>query len=145
MIVEVNSDERAAVIRQLIEERLANDATFQKTLSEPLPPLESVESQLAAGLANDTEATANLLSVLDDPSPELLASLAERNRQHWEAWFDDPIPALADMTPREAAQTERGRDLLESLLCEYESRQAVEPDNLFTADIAALRRELGLK
>jgi hypothetical protein len=42
MIVEVNSNERAELIRQLIEERLGNDVTYQSTLIEPLPPLDSL-------------------------------------------------------------------------------------------------------
>jgi hypothetical protein len=143
MIVEVNSSERAELIRQLVEERLGNDAAYQTTLIEPLPPLDSLEAQMALAAAAGERATGD--SVLDGASPELLASLEERNRQHWEAWFDDSIPALDNLTPREAAKTERGRDLLESLLCEYENHQDHSPDNLFTADIAALRRELGLE
>jgi hypothetical protein len=74
-----------------------------------------------------------------------MASLAEQSRQRWEFWFDDPIPLLNNQTPREAAKTERGRDLLESLLLEYERRDENAPENIFSTDIAALRRELGLK
>lgn len=145
MIVEVNSNERAELIRQLVEEKLGDDVKYETTLIEPLPSPESIESQLAAAVDSRPEATENPFSFLNDAPPELLAKLAERNRQHWEAWFDDPIPALGNLTPREAAKTERGRDLLESLLCEYEIRQAHSPGNIFTPDIAALRRELGLE
>jgi hypothetical protein len=95
--------------------------------------------------AYSEDANESISALQEAPPPELLASLAESNRKHWEAWFDDPIPALNDLTPREAAQTERGRDLLESLLCEYESREAHAPRNIFAPDIATLRRELGLK
>jgi hypothetical protein len=145
MIVEVNSNERAELFRQLVEERLGNDATYETTLIEPIPPLDSLEAQMASAAAAGKEALENIFSFLDDASPESLASLEERNKQRWEAWFDDPIPALNNLTPREATRTERGRDLLESLLCEYESLQDRAPDNPFTPDIAALRRELGLK
>jgi hypothetical protein len=100
---------------------------------------------MVSAAAAGEDASESISSFLDDATPELLGKLEERNRQHWEAWFDDPIPALNKLTPREAAKTERGRDLRESLLCEYESRQDHARDNLFTPDIAALRRELGLE
>jgi len=67
------------------------------------------------------------------------------NREHWNAWFDLPIPALNDLSPREASRTEEGRDLLDSLLLEYERHQNDSLENIFKPDIATLRRELGLK
>ncbi len=48
------------------------------------------------------------------------------------------------MTPSEAAKTDEGRDLLESLLLLYESNQDRASDNLMDPDIPALRRELGI-
>jgi hypothetical protein len=65
-------------------------------------------------------------------------------KRHWDTWFDLPVPALNDMTPREAATTEEGRDLLESLLLHYENNaSSIEKD--LRPDIRKLRRELGLK
>jgi hypothetical protein len=55
-----------------------------------------------------------------------------------------PVPALDNMTPREAALTPEGRDLLESLLLEYEIKTTDDPDNNAAPDIASLRRELGM-
>jgi hypothetical protein len=46
------------------------------------------------------------------------------------------------MTPRQAAQTEEGRELLESLLLFYENNRAESSENVLRADISALRREL---
>jgi hypothetical protein len=71
--------------------------------------------------------------------------MAEVSKQHWKSWFDLPVPALNDMTPREAAQTEDGRELLESLLLFYENTQADSSENVLRADIPALRRELGME
>ncbi|HKP36708.1 MAG TPA: hypothetical protein VJT71_07610, partial [Pyrinomonadaceae bacterium] len=62
----------------------------------------------------------------------------------WKAWFDLPVPALDSMTPREAAKTEDGRELLESLLLLYESHQERVSDNIMDPDIPYLRRELGM-
>jgi hypothetical protein len=49
------------------------------------------------------------------------------------------------MTPREAAQTKEGRELLESLLLFYENTQADSSEDVLSADISALRRELGME
>jgi len=71
--------------------------------------------------------------------------LEETARQHWIAWMDLPVPALNNMTPREAAKTEEGRDLLESLLLYYESHDDEPNENLMRPDLASLRRELGME
>ena len=86
-------------------------------------------------------------SVLLSPSeapPEVREAMEEMNRRHWANWFDMPIPALKDMKPREAAASPEGRDLLGSLLLEYERRTDASPDNFVRPDIPALRKSLGL-
>jgi hypothetical protein len=145
MIIEVNSSERAELIQAIIKERLGDEVIYTTTLVEPLEPFDSLEDQLAAVAAAAKESNERILSLLDDPPPELLAKWERMNQQHWEAWFDEPIPALNHMTPREASQTDEGRELLESLLLEYEQRDSAAPLNIFKPDIPALRRELGLK
>jgi hypothetical protein len=55
-----------------------------------------------------------------------------------------PVPALNNMTPREAAKTEEGRELLESLLLDYERHDDAENENLMRPDIPELRRKLGM-
>jgi hypothetical protein len=146
MVVEVNSDERAEMILQQIAERLGESATYKSTQVEPL------ETQFAAAGGGDSEdadfesnaPTSGFLSMKDAP-PELLREFERMNREHWEAWFEEPIPALNHMTPREASQTEEGRDLLSSLLFDYERRQSHSPENIYNPDIPALRRDLGLE
>ncbi len=145
MVVEVNSDERAEMVLQQVAERLGESATYKTTLVEPL------EAQFAAAGEGDSEnadfesnAPSGFLSMKDAP-PELLREFERMNREHWKAWFDEPIPALNHMTPREASQTEEGRDLLNSLLLDYERRSSRSPDNIYSPDIPALRRDLGLE
>ncbi len=38
--------------------------------------------------------------------------------KHWEEWLDISVPALRGETPRQAAKTEEGRELLKALLQE---------------------------
>lgn len=147
LVIEVNSTKRAELARQLVEERLGEAATYKTTL------IESIESQVqetwranivagsdtSRGQSNRGGSGFSL-----DADPELRALMEETARQHWESWFDLPVPALNDMTPREAAKTEDGRELLESLLLLYESHAQDSADNLFTPDVPTLRRELGM-
>jgi hypothetical protein len=81
---------------------------------------------------------------VDPGSPEVQECLKKLSARYWSNWFDLPVPALDNMTPREAAVTSEGRDLLESLLLEYEIRIDCDPDNNAVPDIAFFRRELGM-
>jgi hypothetical protein len=149
LVVEVNSKQRAQSIRQLVEERLGNTAAYKTTLIEPIEShVKEMWKAAAAGLPSSSDLENREHSVVtsfDDAQPEIRAMLEEVSRQHWKSWFDLPIPALNDMTPRAAAQTEEGRELLESLLLFYEYNQADSSDNVLRADILALRRELGME
>jgi len=150
LVVEVNSTKRAELVRQLVEERLGQAATYKTTL------IESIESQVqemwrAAAVAGPGSSASSQRPSsgtgaisLDDAPPELRAMMETTARQHWESWFDLPVPALNDMTPREAAKTDEGRELLESLLLLYESHAEKSADNLFKPNVPALRRELGM-
>ena len=148
LVVEVNSKQRAELIRRLVEERLGNSATYKTTLIEPIESrVEEMWKAAATGSSSSSGpqvAERSGFVSFDDAQPEIQAMMAEASRQHWESWFDLPIPALNDMTPREAARTEDGRDLLESLLLFYENTQADSSENILRADIAGLRRELGM-
>jgi hypothetical protein len=146
--VEVNSKRRAARIRKLIEKRLGAGATYKTTLIEPIESQVQeawLEASEPSGPESSSARYAQTSSISDDDYPELRAIMEEISRQHWETWFDLPVPALSGMTPREAAKTEEGRELLESLLLFYENSQADSIDSLLNADIPALRRELGME
>jgi SEC-C motif len=149
LIVEVNSKERAAAIRQLIDERLGNNARYVTTLIEPIES--RVEEMWEAAMAgSDRPATdgmrlnkedADSISGNDEELREVMKAMAQKQ---WQAWFDLPVPALDDMTPREAAKTEEGRELLESLLLYYEINRTKSIDDSLGPDIPAMRTELGM-
>nr|AAP58624.1 hypothetical protein [uncultured Acidobacteriota bacterium] len=149
LIVEVNSKQRAELIRGLVEDRLGDTATYKTTLIEPMESrVNEMWNAAAAGSSSSSDPEDRQhtdLSSYDQTQPEIMAMMEEVARQHWESWFDLPVPALNDMTPREAAQTEEGRELLESLLLFYENTQSDSAANVLNADIPALRRELGME
>lgn len=144
LIAEVNSNQRSLRIRRLIERRLGPGAKYKTTVIEPIESQFQERWKAAVGgarsEANDTEGG----GVLPADAPEIRAMMEKTAKQHWDAWFDLPVPALNDMTPREAAKTEEGRELLESLLLLYENHAAVSSDNALRPDVVALRRQLGM-
>jgi hypothetical protein len=173
LIVEVNSTERAELIRNVIEERLGDRVTYKTTLIEPMeqtiadarekagigaednsPHSRARAASAGEGVGVSSDSYAPLSSAFHpdvDESLEIEASLEvfemmkEAAQQHWDLWYDIPVPALDKMTPREAAKTSEGRDLLESLLLYYQRENDNSPDNPFKADIPAIRRKLRLK
>ena len=54
--------------------------------------------------------------------PEVQSMLEREMNKHWASWPDTPVPALRGMTPRKAAKDPIGRELLESLLLDFESK-----------------------
>ena len=151
LIVSVNSTKRAKKIRRLVEKRLGKEAVYKTTLIEPIES--EVERVWAAAAGGPSELPAKewtkenertgVISLADLP-PEVRLKLEETARQHWVTWFDVPVPALNNMTPREAATTDEGRELLESLLLEYESHNDDSNENLMRPDVPELRRKLGI-
>lgn len=80
-------------------------------------------------------------AALDPHDPEVSAALGEFIRAQEQAWLDDPIPALAGATPREAAADSTRRPDLQRLLDTYDvSTQA----GVVSMDPARLRSALGL-
>jgi hypothetical protein len=151
LIISVNSTRRAKKIRRLVEKRLGKEAIYKTTLIEPIEPeVEKMWAAAASGAANPAaeewaqgSERSGVISLADLP-PEVRAKLEETARQHWVTWVDLPVPALNNMTPREAAKSEEGRELLESLLLDYERHNDGPNENFMRPDILELRRELGL-
>jgi hypothetical protein len=144
MTVEVNSAARAARIQEEVGRRLGARARLVAIEAKSVDELRAER----AGLPPEGRGTA----APDAPGPlsekELKPALAARSREmaaaHWRAWFDHPVPVLGNVSPRAAARTSRGRELLDVLLADYESH-GLDPDDPWRPDVATLRRELGLQ
>ena len=137
LIVETNSQERTEHIKNLVSQYLGEEALFQQTL------IETPEQKMKS--FSHTKATKNK----DEPNlmdlPDVQEHLKTMVQTHWENWFDEPIPALKNKTPRESATTKQGRERLEALLVEYAYRNLENSSNPFNADIQHLKKELGLE
>jgi hypothetical protein len=133
LVAQVNSESRAARLEQEVARRLGEDAAFvEKTTVDVAELISRSEASDTAGGTPEPEV-----------APEMREALAEIESRHWDAWFVEPIPALGDLTPRDAARTPEGRERLEALLAEYAWRDQRRPPHA-RVDLAELRLKLGL-
>lgn len=136
--VSVNSARRARKIRGLLEKRLGPDVLYLRQTIESMDALLDPSGRDEPDRLEEPEAPPIV------NTPEGRAYVEEMNRRHWEAWLDEKVPALGNITPRHAAKTPLGRERLEALLTEFSWRQEASPGNLMHVDIEWIRRELGL-
>ena len=123
MTAEVNSNKRAARLKREVAKRLGDRASYVRAV------IESTEHMLEQARAGRSGPPPEI----DPALRELEAALQE---QHWTDWLDEPVPALGGKTPRQAARSQEGREMLNALLADFEWRGG--------APVARLRAELKL-
>jgi hypothetical protein len=137
MTCEVNSAERAARLRDIIERCLpSGEAVYQSTV------IQSAEAMMRDKERSSTASSANeeLMAL-----PEVRAKFDEMMRKHWEAWPDMELPALHGKTPRQAVQERIGRQMVNALLEDAERNLRFNEGPMSSMEhISNVRRELGL-
>lgn len=138
LTIDVNSRQRADVVKRKITRRLGKRAVFRNAVIQSMEKmLEEMQNNPAASKRPESQESEELMAL-----PEVQEKIREMASQHWKTWMDTSLPALKGQTPREAAKTSIGQERLEALLLHFESRKG-EPQ-LFDPDIDALRQSLGL-
>lgn len=137
LILETNSDKRTQNGKKLLSEYLGESIKFQQTL------IETPEQKMQSLPTSNDDSREEMEDLMQ--SPEVQKQLVGMAKAHWNSWFDEPIPALKDQTPREATKTDAGRERLEALLLQYERHDLERGEHPFKADIAYLRSELALE
>ncbi len=141
LVVEVNSDKRSRLIQKEIRKRLGDDAVLLKTeVRSAEGIMKEIDEKRAAGEITEEDPADRLYR----NSPEVRAVMRDMMDKHWASWPDMPVPALRGMTPRQAAKDPEGRELLESLLLDFETRNLAREDKDNLVDVKRLRRELGI-
>jgi len=128
--VETNSEARQDRVLDALRAMQPGIDVVQETRT-PVRDAQEAMSRAPAGAAP--------ASSLDPDDPLVAAALDEFVRQHEQAWLDDHIPALAGLTPREAAADPTRRPDLIRLLDSFPP-----PTEHGLMDPARLRAELGL-
>jgi hypothetical protein len=141
LTVEVNSEKRSTKIQSEITKRLGKRATFKRAVHESADAkLEEMQAQ------SGTPAFEQALKEQEEfaSRPEVQAIVKAQMEAHWEGWYNEPVPALQNKTPLEAARTKGGRERLEALLLEFERRNEEVSQPYLRVDIEAMRTKLGL-
>lgn len=139
MTVEVNSEAREEKIKQEVNHRLGNQATYKVT------DIRSLESALADGASNSGSSGFDEEQKALQDSPEVQEAVKGMLNKHWQGWLDSELPALGGKTPRQAVQTADGREAVQALLRDLESHD-VNPAMPVSQQpyIDWARKELGL-
>lgn len=138
LIVEVNSKERAERFRKEIEKRLGILAVHQSTTAQtPEEMRKNSPPEAVRAVDDDTE------DLLHDP--EVRKQLQETMQKQVEGWIHEKIPLLAGRTPLQAVRDPDGKEIVESLLRDWErgGEKGVYPGDV-RPDINAVRRLLKL-
>jgi hypothetical protein len=135
--IEVNSVERAARARSLIERVLGVNAEFRVT------KLESSESLLQRARQSPAPAKRSEDDKLMQ-LPEVREKLREMLLGHYTAWLDTELPILGKRTPRQAVRDADGREAVGALIAQVERDAQKKTPPLDLGITQMLRRELGL-
>ena len=126
-----NSRECAEAICREIENLLGSLVNYKTT--------QVTHSDLFKNIATENN---NLMQNL-----EALKYLKDHIKEYWKRWLDFSIPALGNITPREAAKTSDGREQLEALFLDFEANNEIAIKNNgehMLVDVDALKKELAL-
>jgi len=141
LVAEVNSAKRAARIRAEIEKRLGSKATHRSTMTpSPEETLESLGTEKTAQGPSDDVFADDIFR-----NPEVMKHAKESLQKQVEAWVHQKIPALGNRTPIQAVRDPEGKEIVESLLLDWERRaeDGFFPNSL-QPDIQAVRKLLEL-
>jgi len=139
--IEVNSAQRAEVIRKEIKKRLKNDAIYKTT---GIKSADSILANAPAGKRSGAGGSDENKDLIQHP--EVRQQIGEMVTAHWKDWVDQKIPALEGKTPREAVWNSDGRESVEALLIHAE-RQFSSHDPISEINrlaIKQVRKRLGL-
>ena len=128
--LETNSLERADALRKRIETSLSG--LISNRLREHSDPLSQRAPQ---------EQTAE--RDLPIPAAEAAQIVREFKARHYESWIDQPLPALAGMTPRQASRKKALRERVDVLLKDIEYHENRLPGGP-QVDLSGIRAQLGL-
>lgn len=116
LVIEVNSENRAREIRAQIEKRLGATAVY---LSSRVQSVESVlnasKREAAKRGEAEEERAENLMR-----NPEVRQRAREINQKQLDDWLELRLPALKGRTPIEAIRDPDGREIVESIVIEWE-------------------------
>jgi hypothetical protein len=139
LVVDVNSEERAAKIRHEIEQRLGILVVHQRTVAQS--PEALLNKQKRARTAAGPELSSEGIS----PQPEVNEQMRAEFQRRVENWIFQKVPLLGGRTPLEAVGDPDGKEIVEALLLDWERQtENIADAGAFHPDINAVRQLLKL-
>jgi len=133
MVVDVNSENRASRIRQEIEHRLGILVVHEKTVIQNPATMPGKRKR---GRSAEAEPA---------PMSEMNEEVRAVFQQQVENWIHQKVPLLGGRTPLEAVGDADGKEIVESLLLDWErSNETITDPQAFRPDVNGLRRLLKL-
>jgi hypothetical protein len=136
LIAEVNSENRAKRLRAEVEKRLGASAVHQGTSAK------TVEEMLAKAPKRTRAPEDDDLEQALLHDPEARGRFQQIIQKQVEDWVHQKVPALGGHTPLQAVQDPDGREIVESLLLDWERRGAYQAG--IRPDFDAVRKLLSL-
>jgi hypothetical protein len=139
LVVDVNSEKRAAKIRHEIERRMGILVVHQRTVTQSPEALLNKQERVR------TVAGPELSSEGISPQPEVNEQMQAEFQRRVENWIFQKVPALGGRTPLEAVGDPDGKEIVESLLLDWERKtENIADPGAFHPDINAIRQLLKL-
>ena len=139
LVVEVNSEKRATKIRHEIERRLGILVVHQKTVTQ------DPEAALKKRSRARTDPRSASKGASEQAGAEVTEALQAEMQRWAENWIYQKVPALGGLTPLEAVDDPDGKEIIESLLLEWDRRsEKLAGPGIAKPDINIIRRLLKL-
>ncbi|MCF7794597.1 MAG: SEC-C domain-containing protein [Candidatus Cloacimonetes bacterium] len=138
LVVSVNSDKRAKYARKKMKSLLGNNAKYKLTKTKPYENAKREFSQQP-----EIEPDPKMKEFEESPEfKELIDNFLEN---HWKNWINEKIPALGNITPKQALHNEIDKEKLITLLDKFErDDNKLDPKMKQIKYIKWVRKELGL-
>ena len=140
LTIQVNSAERAVIIRKKIEKKLGTNVKFKVDVIEDMEAIMQKfdENSLQEDHAKHDELMKN---------PDIRKQVEQMHATHWDNWIDIPLPALGNISPRDAMESPDDREALEALLYSIEIPKGSDEflNELNKKGVKKVKKELGIK
>jgi hypothetical protein len=135
----VNSRKRAEKLRWEIENRLRLGVVHKETSVQTSEDLLEKVKRMPPERREEDAAQAK---VMKDPAAQ--AVLRDFLQKETDAWIHKKLPALAGRTPLQAVKDPDMREIVESLLLDFERHAATDYAPGAAPDFSAIRKRLGV-
>src|SRR5205807_4180908 len=124
---EANSEERARKLRKEIEKRLGRAGAIYKGVQvKSSKELLAMAQREEPGRTNSSSRAEEEIQA----DPELQKAARDFMQKEYEAWVDTKLPMLGGKSPKQAVKYPDGREIVESMLLEFERTVQDKPESL---------------